>query len=43
MCGWWASHEFRAISDRDRASWRSKQCLHRYGADEDVRKTQRMV
>jgi hypothetical protein len=39
-CGWWASTEFRAISEWNRLS---KASLHHYGTDGHVRKTQRMV
>ena len=43
LCGYWASDEFKAISDRNRQNRRSKPGLHRYGADGHVRKSQRMV
>jgi len=43
LCGWWASPEFRAVSDRNRRNRKSKPGLHRYGADGHIRKTQRMV
>jgi SpoVK/Ycf46/Vps4 family AAA+-type ATPase len=39
MCGWWVSPEFQAISDQNRVNRRSKQGLHRYGADGHVKKT----
>jgi hypothetical protein len=43
LCGWWASVEFRAISERNRQNQLSKASVHHYGADDHVRKTQRMV
>ena len=43
LCGWWASPEFRAVSDRNRRNRKSRPGLHRYSADGHVRKTQRMV
>jgi hypothetical protein len=43
MCGWWASAEFRVISEWYRQNRLSKALVHHYGADSHVRKTQRMV
>jgi hypothetical protein len=38
ICGWWASPEFKGVSDRNRQNRKSKPGLHRYGADGHVRK-----
>jgi hypothetical protein len=39
MCGWWASVEFRAISERNRQNQLSKASVHHYGVDGHVCKT----
>jgi hypothetical protein len=43
ICRWWASLEFKAISDTNHQNWKSKLGLHRYRADGHVRKTRRMI
>jgi hypothetical protein len=43
LCGYWASDEFKVISERNRVNQQSKPSMHCYGTDGHVRKTQRMV
>ena len=43
LCEYWASEEFKSISDRNRSNRKSKPGLHFYGADGHVGKSQRMV
>jgi hypothetical protein len=39
MCEWWASVEFKAISEWNRQNRQIKPSVHHYGADGHVRKT----
>jgi hypothetical protein len=39
LCGYWASDELRAMSERNWANRQSKPSMHRYGVDGHVRKT----
>jgi hypothetical protein len=43
LCEYWASEEFKDISNRNRENRKSKLGLHHYGADGHVGKSQRMV
>jgi hypothetical protein len=43
MCVWWASAEFKAISERNQHNRLSKALVHHYGVDDHVHKNQRLV
>jgi hypothetical protein len=43
LCEYWASDEYKVISDRNRLNQKSKPGLHRFGADGFIGKSQRMV
>jgi len=43
FCEYWASKEFKELSNRNRRNRLNKPGLHRYGPDGHVRKEQRMV
>jgi hypothetical protein len=42
LCRWWASPEFRAISERNRGN-HGTESFHNYGGDGHVRLAKRMV
>jgi hypothetical protein len=42
FCGYWASDEFRAVSEQNWENQQSKPSVHRYDTDEHIHKTQRM-
>jgi hypothetical protein len=37
--GYWASDQFRAVSEQNLWNWMRKELVHRYGADGNVLKT----
>jgi hypothetical protein len=39
LYGWWASDQFRVVSERNRQNWLRKESVHRYGVDGHVCKT----
>jgi hypothetical protein len=39
LCGWWASTEFRAISEKNWQNRLSKASMHHYDAEGHIRKT----
>jgi hypothetical protein len=43
LCGWRASKDFRAVSERNQHNRQSKESVHCCGANRHVCKTQRMV
>jgi hypothetical protein len=43
LCIYWASDEFRVVSERNRVNQQSKPSMHHYDTDRHVHKTQRMV
>jgi hypothetical protein len=43
LCSYWASDEFRAMSEWNWVNRQSKPSVHRYGVDRHVCKMQRMV
>jgi hypothetical protein len=43
LCEYWASDEYKVISDRNCLNWKSKPGLHRFGADGFIGKSQRMI
>jgi hypothetical protein len=43
LCDYWASDEFRAMSEQNRLNRQRKPSVHRYDVDEHVHKMQRMV
>jgi hypothetical protein len=43
LCGYWASDQFRAMSERKQQNQMSKESVHHYRADRHVCKMQRMV
>lgn len=43
LCEYWASDEYKVISDRNRLNRKSKPGLHRFGADGFIGKSQRMI
>jgi hypothetical protein len=40
MCEWWASAEFRAISEQNQHNRQNKAMVHHYGAYDHIRNTQ---
>jgi hypothetical protein len=43
LYSYWASDQFRVVSERNWQNRMSKESMHRYGADKHIRKTQMMV
>jgi hypothetical protein len=43
FCGWWASKDFRVISEQNRQNLLSKSSVNHYDANGHVYKTQRTV
>jgi hypothetical protein len=43
LCSYWASDEFKAVSERNMVNQWSKPSMHRYGAEGHVCKMQMMV
>jgi hypothetical protein len=39
LYSYWASDEFKAVSEQNRVNQHSKPSMHRYGTDEHVRNT----
>jgi hypothetical protein len=39
LCGWWASEDFRIVSEQNCQNQLRKSSVHRYGADSHVCKT----